>query len=198
MKDAITKLLLTALIAVFGVNANAQTQKGYAMVGTNLSSFDIGLKSGSNIKFDLTPKAGIFIKDGLLVGINALLGIEHVGGDDNGNIVDYEIGLFGRYYIANKNIEVVKHGKFFFEIDAGFHGRNQTKGGNKTNGLGIGFGPGFAYFLNSNVAIETSAKYQAIAGFGDTAYQHDLVWSLGLQVYLPYKSTKNTIVSDFK
>ena len=197
MKSTITKLLLFAVITVFAVSVNAQTQKGNAMIGSSISSLNVGLKSGSNTTFTLNPKAGIFIKDGLLVGMDALFGIQHMGGT-KANAVDYGIGGFGRYYVTDKNVEFVRHGKFFFEANLGFQGQNVSKGGDKTNGLGFGFGPGFAYFINQNIALETMVKYQGIVGFGDTAYQNNLVWSLGFQIYLPCKGTKNKVVSDFK
>ncbi|MDR0395424.1 MAG: hypothetical protein LBH77_09730 [Tannerella sp.] len=190
MKTKITKLLLMAVVTVFSVNVNAQTQKRNVMVGGGLSALDVGLTSKANIKFNLTPKAGFFVKDGLLIGLTTLFGIEHIGKEGNINIIDYGVGAFGRYYITDKNIEIVERGKFFFEANVGVEGRNQLKGGNKTNGLGLGFGPGFAYFLNSNIALETMLKYQGIVGFGDTAYRHDLMWSLGFQIYMPYKSRK--------
>jgi hypothetical protein len=179
-----------AVVTVFSVNVNAQTQKRNVMVGGGLSALDVGLTSKANIKFNLTPKAGFFVKDGLLIGLTTLFGIEHIGKEGNINIIDYGVGAFGRYYITDKNIEIVERGKFFFEANVGVEGRNQLKGGNKTNGLGLGFGPGFAYFLNSNIALETMLKYQGIVGFGDTAYRHDLMWSLGFQIYMPYKSRK--------
>lgn len=196
MKRTIFALFLATFLVAFINDANAQTQKGNIMVGGNLGNLDIGLKSGSNTTFTLNPKAGLFIKDGLAVGLEGMFGVAHIGGR-SGNTINYGIGTFGRYYITDKNLEFVKHGKFFADANIGFQGQNQTKGGASTNGLGFGFGPGFAYFITPNVAIETAVKYQGIVGFGSDPYQHDIKWSLGFQIYLPCKSIKDKVKSDF-
>jgi len=197
MKSRILKLFVVVAIVMMGSNVNAQIQKGNIMVGANLGNLDLGLKSGTSNSFRLNPKAGMFIKDGLVVGLDALFGTTHVGGQ-NGNTINYGIGTFGRYYITDKTIDILKQGKFFLEADLGFQGQNQTNGGSSTNGLGFGFGPGFAYFITPNIGLETSIKYQGIVGFGSEAYQNNLIWNLGFQIYLPCKSVKDKVVRDFK
>lgn len=195
MKSRVVMLFLVAA-AMMGSGVNAQIQKKNVMVGSSLSNLDIGLKSKSNNSFRINPKTGIFVKDGLLLGLDVLFGTSHVGGQ-NGNTVEYGIGTFGRYYITDKTVDVLKSGKFFLEADLGFQGQNLPEDGPTTNGLGFGFGPGFSYFITSNIALETSLKYQGIVGFGSAAYQHNLRWSLGFQIYLPTKTVKSKVKSGF-
>jgi hypothetical protein len=188
MKSRIVMLLIVAVAVMMGSGAHAQIQKGNMMVGAT-GRLDIGLKAKSNNAFRLNSKTGVFVKDGLLLGLDLLFGTSHVGGI-SGNTIEYGIGTFGRYYIADKTIEVLKNGLFFLDADLGFQGQNLPKSGPTTNGLGFGFGPGYAYFITSNIALETSLKYQGIVGFGSTAYQNDLRWNLGLQIYFPSKAVK--------
>jgi hypothetical protein len=78
----------------------------------------------------------------------------------------------------------LRHARFFFEANAGIEGTNPASGDN-TNGLGLGIGPGLAYFITPNVGLEGLLKYQGIVGFGSETTSSALILSLGLQIYLP-------------
>lgn len=57
------------------------------------------------------------------------------------------------------------------EVNVGIYGPNTKVSGVSsvnTNGLGIGFGSGNAYFLNENIAVEAFAKYNLTVGFGNS------------------------------
>ena len=69
------------------------------------------------------------------------------------------------------------------EGNAGIEGFNPAEGDN-TNGLGLGFGPGFAYFITPNVGLETLLKYNLIVGFGSSATSSILNLNVGFQIYL--------------
>jgi len=196
MKRTIILLVLAIVVVAFNNDANAQIQKGNVMVGTSVGNLNWGIKSKSTTSFQLTPKAGWFIQDGLVVGAEALLGFTHIGGG-GANTFSYGIGGFGRYYITDEKIEVINRTKFFVEANAGIQGQNQNKGGADTNGLGFGFGPGIAYFITENIGLETSVKYNGVVGFGSEAYQNNLILNIGFQVYLPGKAMKNRVKSDF-
>jgi hypothetical protein len=193
MKSRIVKLFMAATIMMIGSNVSAQIQKGNILVGSDIGNLKLGLKSGTDNSFSLNPKAGIFVKDGLAVGLDFSFGTTHVGGQ-NGSTISYGVGTFGRYYITDETVQVLKQGKFFFEANLGFQGQD-SKGGASTNGLGFGFGPGYAYFITPNIGLETSIKYQGIVGFGSEAYQNNLLWNLGFQIYFPYKSAANKVKS---
>jgi hypothetical protein len=80
-------------------------------------------------------------------------------------------------------VNILRHGHFFFEANVGIEGYNPATGDN-TNGLGLGGGPGYAYFVTSNVGLETLFKYNGIIGFGSAVTSSNLNLSFGLQIYL--------------
>lgn len=59
-----------------------------------------------------------------------------------------------------------------------------------TNGLGVGIGPGFAYFLNQNIALEVLAKYNLTVGFGNSTTINSLNLGLGFQIHLLFSFKK--------
>ena len=97
-----------------------------------------------------------------------------------------------RYYLYKDDLNLLKHGRWFGEANAGIE-RNQSKGGGSTNGLGIGFGPGYAYFITPNIGFDTLLKWNPLIGFGDDGFQSNLTLNFGFQVYLPGKSTFNNV-----
>lgn len=186
------KTIFTFVLALLGYFSTtyAQTQKGNIMVGGDIANLDLGLNSGSNIDFVLNPKAAWFIKDNIAVGAYTLLGINHV--DDVGTGISYGIGPMGRYYIADKNAEPFSRSRFFAEAHVGVEGTNPASG-SSTNGLGLGFGPGFAYFITPNIGLEALLKYNGRVGFGSEAYTGNLTLNIGFQIYLPSKQAREAI-----
>jgi len=59
--------------------------------------------------------------------------------------------------------------------------------------LGLGFGPGYAYFITENIGLETLLKYNLIVGFGSSATNSNLNLSLGFQIYLGSGRAKEVI-----
>ncbi|KAA5536189.1 hypothetical protein F0919_00540 [Taibaiella lutea] len=95
---------------------------------------------------------------------------------------------FGRYYASNKQIEILKHARFFGEASFGINGKNTIvtgKPNSSTNGLDIGMGPGIAYFLTPNIGLGALGKCNGIMGFGNALTAHSLNIELGFQIYLP-------------
>lgn len=78
------------------------------------------------------------------------------------------------------------------EANAGFQGVN-TAGGNSTNGIGLGIGPGLAYFITNTIALESLLKYNGILGFGSSASSSRLQLNLGFQIYLSGNKVKSEI-----
>lgn len=196
MKRTIIAAILAIAFITFGNNTNAQIQKGDMMFGSNITNLRLGLGSDANTSFTLNPKVGYFVMDRLVVGVDLLLGIDKVSGVD-GVGINYGAGAFGRYYISDSNIEPFKRWKWFLEGTAAFKGFNHTEGGNSTNGLGLGFGPGVAYFITPNIGLEALVKYDGIIGFGSASNKNNLLFSVGFQVYLPTKSTRAQLRNDF-
>lgn len=174
-------LTLTLFAMCFSVIANAQIQKGNFLVGGDLADFNLNLNSGKQFNINLQPKIGFFIRDNIAIGPYVNLGLSTA--KDFGTSVSYGVGAFGRYYVNNKTMDVVKHGRFFVEANAGIEGDNPVSG-SSTNGLGLGVGPGFAYFITPNVGLEGLLKYNGIVGFGSSVTSSTLGLGVGFQIYL--------------
>lgn len=184
-------LVLTAML--FSATTYAQTEKGNMMVGANLGNIGGTFQNGgSKFNLNLTPKLGWFIKDDIAIGGEVNLGLST--GNDQTDFI-YGIGAFGRYFIKDKSIEVSKRARWFLEASAGFNGVN-TKAGDQstnTNGLGLGFGPGLAYFITPNVGLEALLKYDLTVGFGSSTTAHRVGVNVGFQIYLPTAKAKQII-----
>ncbi|HYH56899.1 MAG TPA: porin family protein, partial [Anseongella sp.] len=87
-----------------------------------------------------------------------------------------------RYYLSDNDVEIVRDSQFFLEANAGFAGNN---GASNTNGLGIGFGPGWSYFITENIGLEALLKYNLIVGLGNATTNNSLNLGVGFQIYLP-------------
>lgn len=187
-------ILLAAALIAAAFTANAQIQKGNILIGGNLANVNLGLNDPKIFSAEITPKAAWFIKDNIALGGYVNFGIETA--KNSGTTTNYGIGALGRYY-AGKEIEIVKHSRFFGELTAGFGGVNVSDADN-TNGLNISAGPGFAYFITPNIGLEALLKYNSLVGLGSTPYQGNLNLSFGFQIYLPGKSASDKVRNDIK
>ena len=151
------------------------------MVGADIADFNLGLNEGSNFSIFLDPKLAYFFTDNLAIGGYLKFGL--VTSKGAGESIDYGLGLLGRYYLS-RDINVVRNSRFFMEANAGIEGTNPASGEN-TNGLGLGFGPGWTYFLTPNVGLEALLKYNGIIGFGERVTSSSLLLSVGFQIYIP-------------
>lgn len=181
---------------MLSVPAFAQIQKGYILAGGNIANFDLGLKKGSAFQMAIIPKLAFFIKDNLAVGASVELGLLSISGETS---FSYGIGPLARYYFPDKqNVTPLRDSRFFVEGNFGFRGDNVSGGGSSTNGLGLGFGPGYAYFITPNIGLEALLKYNALVGFGNATTQSDLNLNVGFQIYLPSKNLKTKVADDVK
>ena len=208
-------LLVIAFVGSFGI-ANAQIQKGNLMLGSDLGSGVAGtasnglfganfnLNKGSGWGVGVSPKIGYFIKDNIMIGGVVNLGYDKSADistyDVNGNAITtstktttYGIQALGRYYATDKQVDnLLKHGRFFVEANAGLAGQN-ISGGNTTNGFAFGFGPGYSYFVTQNVALEGLLKYNGLAGGGNKSYQNSIGLNFGVQVFLPSSKVRHLV-----
>ena len=183
------KTLIVALIMclVAATKANAQLSKGNVLVGADLANFKLGLEKDAGFDLLLEPKAAWFITDNFAVGGYFKLGVSKEN-DNASTTTVYGVGPLVRYYLNKDDLKLLKHGRWFAEGNAGIEGKNQSKGGGSTNGLGIGFGPGYAYFITPNIGFETLLKWNPLIGFGDESFQSNLSLNFGFQIYLPGKT----------
>jgi hypothetical protein len=73
MKKTFACIAVLFLLATF--KADAQIQRGNAMVGGDIGNFGLGLDQGGNFSFTVNPKVAWFLKDNLAVGGYFLVGI---------------------------------------------------------------------------------------------------------------------------
>ncbi|HBX21023.1 MAG TPA: hypothetical protein DEF88_11305, partial [Porphyromonadaceae bacterium] len=163
--------------------ANAQLQKGSTLVGGSIGQIDFGIGSGSKFNIGITPRIGYFIQDNIALGGKVDLGYTS---QENNDTFNYGLNAFGRYYFGENEFEtLLKQGRWFLEAGAGLAGHT----GNEV-GFNVNFGPGYAYFLSDNVAVEALLLYNTTLGKGST---NGLVLNVGFQIYFPtstYKSAR--------
>ncbi len=190
MKKFIT--IFVAASAIISLNkADAQIQKGNIMVGAGLANFDVGLQKGASVGLDIHPRVGYFVRDNIAIGPMVNFGFNYA--KSQGTNINYGINAFGRYYFGNNEVELIRHARLFGEGNVGINGRNTIvtgKPNSSTNGVGIGIGPGVAYFLTPNIGLEGLIKYNGIVGFGNSATSHSLNFELGFQIYLSTKKAR--------
>lgn len=218
-------ILLTAAMVLGSIGiSNAQLSQGDIMLGSDLGSglitstsnglfgFNFGLNDGAGYNVGLSPKIGYFVNDNFLIGalvnlgftkspevevVSVINGVSEVSYVSSKSTV-YGIQAFARYYLFPGQIGVdnlLNKGRWFFEANAGISGVN-VKDGNSTNGIALGFGPGYSYFITDNVALETSLKYNGLAGGGNTNYINSIGLNLGIQIFLPASSAENIIENE--
>lgn len=184
--------LLIATVAI-GVTAKAQIQQGYYLIGGNLSNISVGFSDGTPFSLTITPKVAWFRNDKLAIGGYANLGIATEKGA--GTTFNYGVGPLARYYFGSSDVSTTttsarRSTRFFLEGTVGIQGQN-TSGGSSTNGLGLGIGPGVAYFINQNIALEGLLKLDNTFGFGNNGSDTRLNFGLGFQIYLPRGTMRN-------
>lgn len=188
---------LVILCLVCAEKSNAQLQKGNVLVGGDIANFDLGLNKNSDFKMTINPTAAWFIQNNVAVGGYINLGVDAVKGATS---TTYGVGALGRYYFGTNQVNtesVLKHTRVFGEANVGIQGYNVSHG-STTNGLGLGIGPGIAYFITPNIGLETLLKYNAIVGFGNDPLNSRLDLNVGFQIYLPGRSTQNKVMNDTK
>lgn len=185
------KILLTLLV-IAGLNlipdiSKAQLQKGNTMIGGDLANLNFILGGGGYFQATINPKVAFFFHDNIALGGMINFGLS--SGKGAGTTTNYGLSLLFRYYINHSDINLIHQGRFFLEGNIGIQGERLAAGYN-TTGLGLGIGPGYAYFVTQNVSLETLLKYNGIAGFGNNPYSSNLNLNIGFQIYLPGRKAR--------
>lgn len=182
--------IVTILLVTITLTSKAQIQRGNVLVGGDISKFNFSLNSGGNFSMNISPKLGFFIRDNVALGGYVDLGLSTAKAA--GTNINYGVGALGRYYINDNDINLLRHGRFFIEGTAGIEGNNPAVGDN-TNGLGLGVGPGYAYFITPNIGLEGLLKYNGIVGFGSKPTSSSLDLGIGFQIYLSSSKAKSAL-----
>lgn len=168
---------LALFVTAASVSANAQTEKGYMMVGSQFANLRADKAAFS---VGINPDVAWFIKDNLALGASVMLGYSKPKNVDG--TFSYGLAPMARLYFAGN-----EKNKFFGQARVGFGGASQD--GNSTSYWQAGIMAGYNYFVVKNVALELGAGYDhtkakdvdGVGGFGV---------NFGLQVFLPTKRVK--------
>jgi Outer membrane protein beta-barrel domain len=183
-------------VLVFNTSMQSQTKKDWYIIGGNLTNIGLDFQKGNtNFSLNIVPRVAWFVRDDFAIGAEVLLGLKT---GDGFTTTNYGVGPIARYYLSGNALESVGKTRWFLDGNVGFYGANTKVSGQEstnTNGLGIGFGPGLAYFINKNIALEAVAKYNLTVGFGNSTTNNALNIGLGFQIYLP-KSKLKSIEND--
>ena len=180
------KLLITGVFALLGITTSAQLQQGNWMVGGELAAANFGLNQGAGYNFEITPHVAFFVQNNWAVGPYVRLGFS--GAKSSPTTFTYGIGALSRYYLSPSEEGVgslVRHGRFFIEGNAGIGGTTISNGGASANGLDLGIGPGYTYFLTSDIGLDASVKLNGNLGFGNRGTTSAIDFRLGLNIFLP-------------
>lgn len=191
------KLFLAAAIGLFGLS-NAQIQKGNYMVGGELAAANFGLNQGGGYDVGITPQAAYFVEDNWAVGPYVSLGF--AGAKGGPTTFNYGVGALSRYYFSPGEAGVdnlLKHGRFFIEGNAGIGGQTISDGGDSTNGLDLGIGPGYTYFVTKNIGLDASLKFKGNVGFGNRATSSNIAFRLGLNIFLPSGKAMSNVKDEY-
>ena len=186
--------LVIICFTIFTTKTSAQIQKGNILVGGDIANLNLTLGGSGAFQVTVDPKVAFFIRDNIALGAYLDFGLATAKGA--GTDTRYGVGALGRYYVNDPTVNVLNHGRLFFEGNAGIQGISQSDGSN-TTGLGLGIGPGYAYFITPNIGLETLLKYNGVVGFGSEPYSSNLNLGIGFQIYLPGRSVQ-TIVNEVK
>lgn len=143
---------------------------GSASAGFYTGVYETGGTS-SNLSINFTPSAGYFIMDGLAIGLAPRV---YFYLSDNSTFTTLGLSPFAKYYFQNG---------FVVRLDIGYSFSTGESYSNSS--LGFGGGLGYAYFLNSNVALELFLnEYINVNESSSNSVSNSLYFSLGLQAFL--------------
>lgn len=146
------KVIFTIVIAATAFAANAQTGKGNWLIGGSASfssSKDGGEGAESVSNFVIAPDAGYFVADDLAVG--AMIQFQSA----TGGYSNFAAAPFVRYYF----LPIGDNAKLFGQGSFGFGSTKLSSDDESVSSTAWELRAGPAFFLNPNVALETTLSY---------------------------------------
>ncbi|MGS0749049.1 hypothetical protein [Halpernia sp. GG3] len=177
-------IILTIAATALITTVNAQIQQGDYMIGGNMVATNLGLNKGTGFNLAITPQIAYFVKDNWSVGGYTNLGFN--GAKGLPTTFKYALGALSRYYLSadEKGVDnLLKQGRFFMEGNIGIGGSTISQGGASANGLDLGIGPGYTYFITKDIGLDAIVKYSGNLGFGNQGTISNIGFRLGLNIF---------------
>ncbi|MCP2044580.1 hypothetical protein [Pontibacter sp. HSC-36F09] len=164
--------------------ANESIQQGNWLVGASIGSIGYNFKS-ETFQLILEPRAGYFISDNAVLGVQAQIGLMLYDGGEN---FSYGLTPFARYYFPEG---ASPSSRWFGEALAGFAGSSlKDSDGDRIFSSVLGLRAGYAHFVARNVAIEATLNYtRTSADVSVDTSTSGLSVGVGFQIYLPGRGT---------
>ncbi len=196
------KNLITLLLIIISMNLFSQVEKpitkGNFLIGGSASggyysqkytySSSSTANTTSAIDASLYPSIGYFIIDGLAVGLSLNASISEGLKENKYSSLGFGLGPFIKYYTP---IGLFVGSKFNYSLSSA---KFDSKKFYNDNSINVSPEVGYAYFINSKVAIETSLNYSFYLSnrtFANQSQNPDdsnkynrLYFSLGFQIFL--------------
>lgn len=187
--------LLTGILIFLSVPGQAQIKKGDWMLGGN-GSLSMSFNGATSLHFIVSPNAGLFLNDRLVVGLQPTLGFSEIyGGQRKGSQNIFGIKGFGRWYFL-KYAE--GKGNVFLEASGGINqilSRSKPKYGPRDSSSysdqEFSGAVGLSYFITPSVAFEITLDYshwEDSGWFSSTISGFNM--NLGFQIFLQPSSRK--------
>ena len=162
------------MLALVASPVIAQTEQGNYLVGGNVQ-----LTTAKNdTRIELTPSIGYFFVENFALGANLNLAYAKTG-ESEAKQTTMGVGPFVRYYVGTAGVRPFLEGNVNF-ISTKY---KLGTGTSTSTGTNFFFGPGAAFFLNPNVALEGLLGYKHVA-YKNQVGSGGLAFKLGFQVYL--------------
>lgn len=158
-------------------------KEGNWLMGGSIGSTGYSFE-GKAFEFNLAPKAGYFISDGVAIGLELNGGL--IARKDTKPVWKYGLMPFARYYFPEGASST---GRFFGEGKIGLSG--EAYDGYDATSFAFGINAGYAHFITESVALEGTVGYNySKANVSGAEKQTGLGLAVGLQIYLPGSKNK--------
>lgn len=154
------KLILTALVAVSALTANAQAWMGGSL-GLNIRDYENPLESQTDIK--IAPEIGYSLNDNWDIAVAlSYANTKNLNGLKDANLTTYAIEPYARYTFAKTGIT-----SFFVDGGVGI-GASKPKGGDSVSTFYVGVQPGVKVALSDKVCLVTKLGKLGYTSVEDT------------------------------
>lgn len=193
------KYLIVLTFAATGLISTvySQIQQGHYMIGGEMVAANLGLNKGTGFNLAIMPQIAYFVRDNWAVGGYTNLGFN--GAKGLPTTFKYGLGALSRYYLSpdEKGVDnLLKQGRFFLEGNIGIGGSTISQGGASANGLDLGVGPGYTYFITKDIGLDAIVKYSGNLGFGNQGTISNVGFRLGLNVFFPTRKGLDNFGSE--